>query len=352
MPTQESDKLIDFVTNLAGDRFLKVEKEIGSGYFVLNTSEAERRQAKHDIRSVEDVVIEMVRNSRDAGASIILIASTKDSAGIRQLTVIDDGEGVPPDYHETIFEPRVTSKIDNIIEDHFGVHGRGMALYSIRSNVDKAGLVKSAPGRGAVFAVTINTRRLRERKDQSTFPNIKIAGDKVRVLAGPHNIWRHLVEISLAAPQLDIFFGTNSEILATLASRANQALPDSAPAVWAGTAKLIDPEALGQNAASELGLKVSTRNCQRIIAGDIQPLHSIKCQLSRLAKTAAPVKTGRKVSGGPIAQEDLESFAQAISESFRNLGEKYFIKIDGKPRIACSKTAIKIDLPVDCEDSW
>ena len=48
MPIQESDKLLEFVTNLAGDRFLKVEKEIGSGYFVLNVCEAERRQAKHD----------------------------------------------------------------------------------------------------------------------------------------------------------------------------------------------------------------------------------------------------------------------------------------------------------------
>lgn len=346
------DKLIDFVTNLAGDRFLKVEKEIGSGYFVLNTTEAERRQAKHDIRSVEDVVIEMVRNSRDAGASTVFIASAKDSAGIRQLTIIDDGDGVPPDYHETIFEPRVTSKIDNVIEDHFGVHGRGMALYSIRANVDEAGLVKSAPGRGAVFSVTINTRRLKERKDQSTFPNIKISGDKVKVLAGPHNIWRHLVEISLAAPQLDIFFGTNAEILATLAARANQAPAAGAPPVWADAAKLVDPEALSRDAASELGLKVSTRNCQRIIAGDIKPIHSIKCQLSRLAKTAAPARSAKKTSGSPISGEDLESFAQAISESFRNLGEKYFMKIDGKPRIVCSKTAIKIDLPVDCEDSW
>jgi len=352
MPTQESDKLLNFVTNLAGDRFLKVEKEIGSGYFVLNTSEAERRQAKHDIRSVEDVVIEMVRNSRDAGASIILIASVKDSTGIRQLTVIDNGAGVPYDYHETIFEPRVTSKIDNVIEDNFGVHGRGMALYSIRSNVETAKLVESAPGQGASFAVTIDTRRLRERKDQSTLPNIQIKGDKVRVLAGPHNIWRHLVEISLAAPQLDIFYGSNAEILATLTAQANKAPGESGPVVWAELAGLNDAEALGASAAERLGLKVSTRNCRRIVAGEIEPLHSIKCYLTRLAKESAPVRTSRKAPGSPIARDDLESFAQAISESFRNLGEKYFIKIDGKPRIVCSKTEIKINLPVDCEDSW
>lgn len=351
MSIQKSDKLLDFVTNLAGDKFLKVEKEIGSGYFVLNIGEAERRQAKHDIRSVEDVVIEMVRNSRDAGATAVLIASTKDSAGIRQMTIVDNGSGVPPDYHETIFEPRVTSKIDHVIEDHFGVHGRGMALYSIRSNVESIRLTHSASGQGAAFSVTINTLRLRERKDQSTFPNLKIAGDRVKVLAGPHNIWRHLVEISLAAPNLDVFFGTNAEVLATLANRGNQEEDEKIPILWSDISELKDPEALGRKAA-RLGLKVSGRNCRRIIAGDIRPLLSIKDRLSSLAKETKSLKTVAKTAAGPITQDDLESFAQAISQSFRSLGEKYFIEMDGKPRIVCSKTAIRIELPVNHEDGW
>jgi len=71
VPTKESDKLLDFVANLAGNSWLKVEKEIGEGLFVLKIGEAERRQAKHDIRCVEDVVVELVRNSRDEGIGII-----------------------------------------------------------------------------------------------------------------------------------------------------------------------------------------------------------------------------------------------------------------------------------------
>ncbi|MCK4268214.1 MAG: ATP-binding protein, partial [Actinomycetia bacterium] len=85
MSKTDTKKLLSFVTDLAGEKFLKVEKEIGRGYFILKISEAERRQAKHDIRSVEDIIVEMVRNSRDAGANQIFIATNKDSAKRREI---------------------------------------------------------------------------------------------------------------------------------------------------------------------------------------------------------------------------------------------------------------------------
>lgn len=351
MPTKESDKLLNFVTNLAGDRFLKVEREIGSGFYVLNIGEAERRQAKHDIRCVEDIVIELVRNSRDAGASQIFIASNKDAAGVRQLTIIDDGVGVASDFHDVIFEPRVTSKIDNLIEDRFGVHGRGMALYSIRSNVDEAKVVASKPNGGTILKLTVNTNILRERKDQSTFPVIKVSGDKACITSGPHNIWRLLVEISLESPSLDIFYGTAAEILATLKTQITGGDSLSERRLWAEALDADEPERLCRH-SSQLGLKVSLRNCQRIMSGEIKALDSIKERLGRAAKEFRPLKIATKATPGPIGHEDLESFAQAISESFRNLGEKYFIKLDGKPRVACTKETIRIDIPVNCEDSW
>ena len=46
--------------------------------------EAERRQAKHDIQHVEDIVIEMLRNARDAGADKVYLATTKED-GVRTL---------------------------------------------------------------------------------------------------------------------------------------------------------------------------------------------------------------------------------------------------------------------------
>ncbi|HHJ98882.1 MAG TPA: ATP-binding protein, partial [Actinobacteria bacterium] len=133
----EHDPLIDFVTNVSGDGYLKVEESLGDGYVRLRVPEAERRQAEHDIRSVEDIVVELLRNARDAHAQRIFVATTREGS-TRTLTMIDDGVGIPPALQDTVFEPRVTSKLETMVMDRWGVHGRGMALYSVRSNVVSA----------------------------------------------------------------------------------------------------------------------------------------------------------------------------------------------------------------------
>ena len=93
---ENSDKgsLIDFIAAVSGDDHLKVEENLGGGYVRLRSAEAERRQAKHDIRCVEDIVIEMLRNSRDAGATNIFLATTSDES-TRYLTFLDNGCGIP-----------------------------------------------------------------------------------------------------------------------------------------------------------------------------------------------------------------------------------------------------------------
>ena len=116
MPEQTGTDLKDFVDKHAQTSHLRVEKDLGGGFFRLRASEAQRRQAQQDIRSVEDIVIEMLRNSRDAGARNIYVATnTEDS--FRNLLIIDDGSGVPRSHHETIFEPYVTSKLDTMSID-------------------------------------------------------------------------------------------------------------------------------------------------------------------------------------------------------------------------------------------
>jgi len=85
----EHDPLIDFVTSVSGDGYLKVEETLGDGYVRLRVPEAERRQAKHDIRSIEDVIIELLRNARDAHAQRIFVATTREGS-TRMLTMIDD----------------------------------------------------------------------------------------------------------------------------------------------------------------------------------------------------------------------------------------------------------------------
>ena len=67
--------LVGFVSSMGGERALRVEENLGEGFVRLRVAEAERRQAKHDVRCIEDVVIEMLRNARDAHASHIYVAT-------------------------------------------------------------------------------------------------------------------------------------------------------------------------------------------------------------------------------------------------------------------------------------
>ena len=50
-------RLIDFIEQVSGGTHLRVEENLGNGFVRLRTEEAERRQAKHDIRQVEDIII-------------------------------------------------------------------------------------------------------------------------------------------------------------------------------------------------------------------------------------------------------------------------------------------------------
>lgn len=113
---QDSKDLKDFVNKHAQTSHLRVETDLGDGYFRLRASEAQRRQAQQDIRNVEDAVIELLRNSRDAGAHNIYLATNAEGS-FRRILIIDDGSGVPRSHHKTIFEPYVTSKLDTMSMD-------------------------------------------------------------------------------------------------------------------------------------------------------------------------------------------------------------------------------------------
>ena len=69
--------------------------------------------------------------------SNIFVACTREGS-TRRIAMIDDGDGVPKHLQRTVFEPRVTSKLDSMHMDKWGVHGRGMALYSIAVNAESA----------------------------------------------------------------------------------------------------------------------------------------------------------------------------------------------------------------------
>ena len=178
----DANELISFIASMSGEGNLRVEENLGEGYVRLRVSEAERRQAKHDIQHVEDIVIEMLRNARDAGADKVYLATTKED-GVRTLVFLDNGSGVPQDMQERIFDARVTSKLESMKMDRWGVHGRGMALFSIKQNTDEARVVTSGVDLGSAFKVSVAADRLSERADQSSWPQAVKDEDGRSVLA-------------------------------------------------------------------------------------------------------------------------------------------------------------------------
>jgi len=356
-----ADDLLNFVSAVSGEAYLKVEETLGDGYVRLRVSEAERRQAKHDIRTIEDIVIELLRNSRDAHARRIFIANCREGSH-RTLTVIDDGVGVPRAMHEQVFEPRVTSKLDSMVMDQWGVHGRGMALFSIRSNVSTATIAASDTHKGAALVIVADTTQLAERADQSTWPVVDRAEDGSLVVSrGPHNVIRRIVEFAAEHPGLEIYLGTPTEVLATVHTLARAELDaadllfsddvDRLP-VWQRPAAASDAIELVSVAAS-LGLPVSERTAHRILGDELAPLDAVlRVALGDDESAPAPAAPDiyRDRRGLKIHHTDLAEFKRALAGAFDPLGERYYIHMRGEPKITVGKNSIRVTFEVDKED--
>ena len=114
---QGTKDLKDFVDKHAQTSHLRVESDLGGGYFRLRASEAQRRQAQQDIRSVEDAVIELLRNSRDAGAHNIYLATNTEEA-FRHILVIDDGSCRHYVLHFLDRDDEAKEWLEKIIQDN------------------------------------------------------------------------------------------------------------------------------------------------------------------------------------------------------------------------------------------
>ncbi len=360
--SDNADRLIEFVSSVSGDAYLKVEENLGDGFVRLKISEAERRQAKHDIRSFEDIVVELLRNSRDAHAQRIFIATTRDG-DTRTLTVIDDGIGVPPQLHEAIFEPRVTSKLETMVMDRWGVHGRGMALFSVRSNVSSVQVVCSDVHRGLALRVVADVANaLPERADQSTWPVVERDPEdgRLKVVRGPHNIVRRVVEFACEHPEIDLYLGSPTEILATLHWTARDFL-DTAdlmfcddrsrmlvwhrPALGADAAELVE-------IAGELGLAISERTAHRVLAGELAPLDSVIAQAVVEDEPAAPAAPDiyRDRRSLRIHHGDLDAFRRELERAFDIISERYYLNLKGEPRVTVGPNEIRVRFSVEKED--
>lgn len=354
--------LESFVGSVCGDSHLRVEMDLGDGFVRLKSAEAERRQAAHDIRSTEDVAIEMLRNARDAHASSIFLAVTRDGSH-RKLVMVDDGEGIPMAMHERVFEPRVTSKLDTMHLDAWGVHGRGMALYSIAVNTETARIAVSDVGKGSSFVVETDLTRLGEKADQSTFPVFERREAGTVSVRGPRNIMRTVCEFALECRRsCTVYVGSATDIVATLYAFGLSSLtsatrifcdhPEELP-VCKRLSVAADPAALA-DAAEKLGLVLSERSARRVMDGEIAPLDPL---LDRIRideggpMTSTPLRhPSRPVSdarGLKIAPDDLADFSDRIADAFHDMAHRYYLEPDVQPDIRVGKDGIRITIPVN-----
>lgn len=353
--------LVDFVARVVGEGPLRVEETLGAGFVRLRVSEAERRQAKHDIRWVEDAAIELLRNSRDAGARRIFFATAREGDR-RTLLVVDDGAGIPETMWDRVFEARVTSKLDTMSMDRWGVHGRGMALFSIRQNALEARVCASFPGGGCSLSVAFDCPSLPERADQSTWPRVGKGEDgRPAAVRGPHNIVRTAVEFALESRgAVDVYLGTPAEILAALVEVGCAhlaALPasseDGAPAdlpIWLWPACAVDARGLAE-AAGRIGIDVSERTCYRILNGEFAPAETL---VERVlpgggGAPAAPVDLLRDRRGLKVAPSDLADFTQALRSAFGILGERYYLGLRGEPQVRIARDSVVVTFDIEKE---
>lgn len=360
----DGNDLISFIASMSGEGSLRVEENLGDGFVRLRISEAERRQAKHDIQHVEDIVVEMLRNARDAGARNIYLATSKEE-GVRTLLFLDDGSGVPEDMRDRIFDARVTSKLESMRMDKWGVHGRGMALFSIRQNTQTAEVVTSAQGGGSSFRVVVDTASLGERADQSTWPTASKDEDGIlSCVKGPHNINRAVCEF--ACEELhgcDVYLGTPTEIAATLYTHAASRVDTTRLLFLESEQSLpvVDRLTCAADAgdfiriASDMGIEISERTAHRILGGSITPLKSIASRLLREKEPSmgepAQIDLTRDRRGLKISKEDIASFSRTMERDFADLASRYFLTLSREPKVRVTKDRITVTFDIDKEDT-
>lgn len=356
--------LASFVESVCGESHLRVEADLGGGFVRLRSSEAERRQAAQDIRCTEDIVIEMLRNARDAHAKHIFVACTREATQ-RRIVMLDDGDGVPEHMRQLVFEPRVTSKLDSMHMDKWGVHGRGMALYSIAVNASSARIAASKERGGTSFVIETDLTKLPEKTDQSTFPSFELTDAGTVSVRGPKNILRTACEFAIESRSAcQVFIGSATDVAATLyafglasVTAEVRAFCDdlSSLCVCNRLAATVDPASFTA-CASNLGLIMSERSARRIMDGEIAPLPPL---LSRIDIKGAPgaqtenatahkeTSTRKKDERGlKISPSDLEDFADSLRQAFSVIARDYYLQDNVEPEIRVQKDAIRIAIPI------
>lgn len=344
---------MSFVTSLSGGDGVRVEETLGNGYVRLRVSEAERRQAKHDIRCVEDAVIELLRNSRDAGATHMFVATAKEDA-MRSIVILDDGSGIPQNMHKRIFDARVTSKLDSMHVDKWGVHGRGMALYSIHETAVEAKVLASRIGLGTVLRVVFDTSQVKERADQSTWPSVSMSGEHDLLVKGPINIARVCVEFAYESRRgCRVFLGSPSQIVATLRKHGARMLASGYEHDEIDLLPYVDRVAMATEArmlsaiARSFGLEMSERTAHRIIKDEIKPVPNVLSSVMASEAGALRPQMHDSGLGARLTKDERNQIAERVRQCVDPILNRYYLSACEVPTVRVSKDKIVVSIPFD-----
>lgn len=301
--------------------------------------------------------------------------------------MIDDGDGIPESMFERIFEARVTSKLDTMHMDLWGVHGRGMALYAVKVNAKEARVVTSKVSGGSSFSVVTDTAKLGEKRDQSSEPVFLVDDSGTVTVRGPRNINRTVCEFAYIERQCcNVYFGSFAEIAATLWRYGREHVSSSTIA-FCNDPETIDvckrlslattPDEFASLSAS-LGLPLSERTARRVMDGSIRPLPAV-------SELVQPLKSGRvhrldaKVPDSPsghsaaphegegdpkallpalshdarglcFSSEDQEAFLRGVERAFQQLASSYYLDGGVVPHVRFRRDRIDITIPIVKQD--
>ncbi len=271
-------------------------RDLGSGFARLMGPEGARRTPSR-LHYVEDALLELLRNARDAGAKSVFVASTLHHRRYRTLTVLDDGHGIPETHKALIFEPGVTTRhLDPVLYDpHETPHGSGLSLYHIKNTALSAEVLSTSSP--TAIKVAFDTHTLPERSLQSSS-----RPSQTNILATLQ---------TFATDDLNLFYAPPARILATLLENHIIQWPDTTSALW--------------GRARALGLEISLRTAQRVWRGEVG---AVGCLGAESREARAERKREGSVGDGPVLVlgEDERSGIAAILRraaraSYLELGE-------------------------------
>jgi histidine kinase/DNA gyrase B/HSP90-like ATPase len=264
-------------------------RDLGSGFARLTGPEGARRGPSR-LHYVEDALLELLRNARDAGARSVFVASSLKNRRYRTLTVLDDGHGFPDTHTALIFEPGVTTRhLSPVLDDtDKAPHGAGLSLYHIKNAAVSAEVLSTSSPTS--IKVTFDTHTLPERALQS--PS---RPSHTNLLATLQNF---------SSRDISLYYASPARILATLLN--NHIIP------WPPTRGK-----LGEGATA-LGLEVSLRTAQRVWSGEISPVGRVADEEGRAVRSES--EGGRGVGYGPvlvIGEEDKRGIADILRRAAR-----------------------------------